>query len=107
MKTVTILNLNPSNVSVILDHESVCIGGGKCYCKGGRPATLHLPSGIAVKNLPIAYTYSYMLKVATNIQITPTPTAEGSGETRGKVKAIASGKGKDKKKKQKNTARDK
>jgi hypothetical protein len=96
METNTIINQAGRKLTFILYHEEVCVKGGRCFCQGGRPDSLHIPSGTAAKDVPESVMLSSDAKRALSlkeIKVLPTPKVK---QTKKSDEKVTKKKGKDK-----------
>lgn len=47
---VTLLNQGRRPLTLMLFHDQVCKRGGRCFCRDGKPKSIHLPVGVRVEN---------------------------------------------------------
>ena len=48
---VTLLNQGTAPITLVLHHQQVCVKGGLCLCKDGKPNSVHLPVDVPARDL--------------------------------------------------------
>jgi len=80
----------------ILAHEEVCLKAGQCFCRNGKPISVHVPVGIDTPAHTVALRSSEVVRAINNRQIVIIPIEKATGRPLKPRTAVKTGKRKGK-----------
>ena len=76
---IVIRNKTKSAKIFILAHNEVCLKAGKCFCRKGKPISVHVPVGIDTPANVAALRSSEVVRAINDRQIEIIPTEKATG----------------------------
>ena len=95
-REIVIRNKTKAVKIFILAHDEVCLKSGQCFCRNGKPISVHVPVGIDTPANTAVLQSSEVVRAINNRQIVIIPIEKATGRPSKPRTAVKTGKKKGK-----------